>query len=43
MDLPGQFSESFDKEVMPVEQFLLDILTAVAAGLAVVLISRKLK
>jgi hypothetical protein len=39
----GQSSESQDKEVTPVEQFLLDILAAIVAGVVVVLIRRKLK
>ena len=39
----GQSSESQDKEVMPMEQFLLNIVAAIVAGVVVALIRRKLK
>ena len=39
----GRSSESLDKEVMPMEQFLLDVLAAVVAGIIVALILRKMK
>ena len=42
-NLKGQSSESQDKEVMPMEQFLLNCLAAIVAGVVVVLISRKMK
>lgn len=39
----GQSSESLNWEVMPMEQFLLNILAAVVAGIVVALINRKMK
>jgi hypothetical protein len=37
----GQSSESPDKEVMPMEQFLLDVLVAIVAGIVVALVIRQ--
>ena len=39
----GRSSQSLDKEVMPMEQFLLDVLAAVVAGIIVALILRKMQ
>jgi hypothetical protein len=37
----GQSSESPDREVMPMEQFLLDVLATIVAGVLVALIVRR--
>jgi hypothetical protein len=37
----GQSSESLDKVVMPMEQFLLDVLAAVVAGIVVAFVIRR--
>ena len=37
----GQSSESLDKEVMPMEQFLSDVLAAIVAGIVVALVIRR--
>jgi hypothetical protein len=39
----GAILRVLDKEVMPMEQFLLDVSAAVAAGIIVALILRKMK
>ena len=39
----GAILRVYGREVMPVEQFLLNVLAAIMAGLVVALISRKLK
>ena len=39
----GAILRVFDQEVMPMEQFLLNIMAAIVAGVVVALFSRKLK